>query len=157
EVRVVDAPDECHHGQPLLTLPAVDAEATEAYLATARSGARPLPREAVILPFRQVWSSGALPPGWHVTQGAFTHGDGALEASSGEEVSVTVLHGVEGADVRVSAQVEVTGEGEGDRQAGLVVRHSGPGEANSYLGTLISQEGRLSVDLWRHGGRCWEL
>ena len=84
-------------------------------------------------------------------------GDVAIQGSqlevSGTATALATANGVSVADVVVEATVQLTG----DSWAGLVARHTGPGDTNMYLGALIQSGSSVTGQIWRNVGGTWSM
>jgi hypothetical protein len=137
EVRVVDEPDECHHGHVLKNVPAANPAATEAHRAKVAAKA-----EAV--------TAGAA---WVVHVGDPVFKLGSVEAGPGF-LTLATLADVSAADVSVAARLEaeVTAD---HRHAGLVARYSGPGDLNMVCALVEVVSPYPYASLWQSVNGEW--
>lgn len=89
---------------------------------------------------------------WYERLGNHDLQSGQLVSVAGR-ASTAILWDVDVADVSVSANVDVGTTGY--RMAGLVARHSGPGERNLYLGLLKVDGGVHTVEIHRNLNGVW--
>ena len=84
-------------------------------------------------------------------------GDVAIQGSqlqvNGTATALATANGVSVADVVVEATVQLTG----NSWAGLVARHTGPGDTNMYLGALIQSGSSVTGQIWRNVGGTWSM
>jgi hypothetical protein len=134
EVRVIDVPDACHHGLPLLTS-ALDCLA--------------VPREAVIHR-RLARGRLALPDAreWRARLGGF-----ALEGTwlVGKPAALSLATRTDAVDLRdasVSARLRWRGADSREDHADLVLRYSGPLDQRMYAAILQVRDGALVASIY---------
>jgi hypothetical protein len=135
EVRIVDEPDECHHGHILRNVP--------------------VPLEGPTAEYRssQALRANARGP-WTVRSGAPALQGGALEVGSAGELTLATVAG-SAADVRVSARLEATPQPD-HRHAGLIARYSGPNDLNMVCALVEVVSPYPFASLWENVGREWK-
>ncbi|MGL4555436.1 MAG: hypothetical protein ACRC33_30070, partial [Gemmataceae bacterium] len=132
EIRIIDEPDECHHGHPLKNVPVPLAGPTAEFRARL---ANPL------LP----WTS------QHI--GTVAREGGAVALETGELAVATVP--VSEADVSVSARLEAT-PGAEHRHGGLIARYAGPGDLNMVCALVEVVAPHPYASLWENAGGQWK-
>jgi hypothetical protein len=138
EVRVIDAPDDCHHGHILHNVPAIDATATRAFHDRAAHLA-----------------ADCKGVGWTVVCGdpVFPGQDVVVEPDG--ELSLIAAKGVYAKDVVVSARIEGAVQ-KHHRHAGVIVRYSGPGDENMICALIELVKPKPIVSIWQHDKDQWK-
>lgn len=149
DVRIVDRPDVCHHGQPYTGPLTVDPDQTDAYWGWTRR--------------RPEWG----PPVWHdhtadpvpVPSERWTEVAGAFFRAGDRLVTpdfaLAVVAAPRPRDVSVTAAFDV---GHAGRQTvGLVARYRGPEDAEMVAGLVAALDGQTRGQIWRSAGGRWEV
>ncbi len=145
EVRILDKPDQCHHGRPFVGTLSTDEQAAQRYLQHVEKFRRMITDD-----FRLGDDY------WSVFQGfVFVVGNQSI-CTDEQTLSVAIRNEPMALDVRVGAEVWLSGEEE-FRHAGLVARYAGPGDANMYLGMLNCERGSCRAEIWRNIEGKWEM
>jgi hypothetical protein len=145
EVRILDAPDECHHGHPFTGELKIEPEADDNYRQYVEGFGKTVTDDVDVRD--QVWK---------VTQGlADVSHDHSIQTGEGS-LGVAVKQGPSVADVDLTADVQLLGD-EQFRHGGLVARYSGPGDENMYLGMLIHNGEARRAEIWRNIDGEWEI
>ena len=82
-------------------------------------------------------------------------GETAGDSSADEPVTVLTSPDAVFSDVSVQGHVSLT-PGAANSHAGLLLRHTGPGESNMYLGSLVANAGVFSAQIWRNLDGAWQ-
>ncbi|MBX3412267.1 MAG: hypothetical protein KF708_06075 [Pirellulales bacterium] len=105
-------------------------------------------RAATALPFVDDFAranSTSLGVNWQELEGDIGISNGAAVLYR-NATSVATLVDVAVADVVVSADIDITGGG----NAGLLARHSGPGDSNGYMARLYRGDAFYAAQIWRN-------
>jgi hypothetical protein len=145
EIRILDIPDECHHGQPFTGELDAEPQADSDY----RQHVETL-GDIVADDFRIGEQA------WEVTQGfvsltddrSIHTGEGALVVAVRQELSAV--------DVDLCADVCLLGDEE-FRHGGLVARYSGPRDENMYLAMVVQNGEHRGAGIWRNIAGKWEV
>jgi hypothetical protein len=137
EIRVVDAPDECHHGHILKAVPEVDAEATQRYQAEVE---------------RRLAERKGL--GWSVAFGAPEFPGEEVQLVREDQLNLLLAEGVYFKDGVVSATIDAPLSRE-HRYTGLAARYKGPGDENMVCVLIEIVKSRTYVSLWENSDHQW--
>lgn len=145
EVRIVDAEDECHHGNPFIGQLPFESEAQNIHAKW-------------VGPRRCTSSDGLAISGenWQIVEGVFSSTDDGVIFPEGGVTGIALKKGYQAKDLRISAGVIVPKQ-EKERYAGLVGRYIGPGEKNMYVAQVYRNGTCQLVHLWRNVAGKWTL
>jgi hypothetical protein len=142
EVRLIDAPDHCHHGHPFRGRIATRGRIAEVVIA-GKTPAAQWQQAVAEAPGKGTWHQ-------HV---AFARLDN--QGAKAADFSLATLSPLLARDVKVRATVDVRDDTA--RHAGLVARYRGPGDSNVVVALLAKSELGYSVQLWHHHDGRWSL
>ncbi len=136
EIRILDAPDECHHGQLFQGNVPFDPQAAEHFQEhTARlEASKP-------------------PPGWKMQIGKCDW-ENAKEFSVNESFAIATQTTKPMKNVRVTASVSLDQASVGSHLS-LIARYLGPSDCNMYLGMLYKNENSYSAQIWKNIAGQW--
>lgn len=138
EIRIVDQPDECHHGIPLRVVPNIDPRATSDYHALTAKIVKPkLPSER-----------------WTINFGTPTIAETSIAMNQADPLCLATFDGPTVSDVELSARIEATPTVE-HRNIGLVARYTGLGDTNMVVGMVELVSRNAYVSLWQNVGGTW--
>ncbi|MFQ3594218.1 MAG: hypothetical protein SNJ82_13645, partial [Gemmataceae bacterium] len=137
EIRLIDVPDECHHGIPLRAVPSVDLERSQAH--TQRVQQRLANRRGA---------------GWLVFFGQPEFPGTEVRLAPEGHLNLLVAEGVHLKDVVV--QVEMEADLSRDpRHTGIIARYSGPGDTGMVCALIELIKGKAYVGLWESPDNTW--
>jgi len=147
ELRVVDEPDECHHGRPLLKVPPLLDEPTETYRAEAAK-----PTEVKVPePFPVVGP-------WTIRIGSATLVEDVLQFDGKAPLTLATHSDVQVADVSLSVDVSLKSSAH-QQFVGLVARYAGLSDQNmvcALLEFISTRRGVLTkASLWNNHSGSW--
>ena len=142
EIRLIDEPDDAHHGIPLCQEIAASPEATARY------------QELVAAVMEERRQRALCIRGWTPQAGNVQRAlDDRVELGEGD-TSVATNDALCARDVQVQGCLRLPRDVRG-RHVGLVARYRGPADQNMVVGLIYRDAGLLRADLWRHAGTDW--